>query len=191
MRKILYALLVTLDGYIEGPNGDLSWSEPNEELHRHFNDLTRRTATSLYGRRLYENMAAFWPTAHTNPSATDYEVEFAHLWQELPKVVFSKTLEKVEWNSTLMREVNPDEIARLKAQPGEYMDLGGAELAAAFRRHDLIDEYRLYIHPLVLGEGKPMFLPEGPQAEPTNLTLEDTHTFGNGVVMLRYARATP
>lgn len=187
MRKIIYAMMVSLDGYMEGPEGDLNWSQPDEELHTHFNDLTRSIATSFYGRRLYENMAAYWPTADENPAASAYEIEFAQIWKELPKVVFSTTLDDVAWHSTLMRAVDPQEIARLKAQPGQYMDVGGAELAASFMAHDLIDEYWLYVHPVVLGGGKPLF-PVGEKVR--TLQPIDTYNFSNGVVRLRYARAT-
>lgn len=185
MRKILYAHMVTLDGYFEGPDGDLSWSKPDEELHKHFNDLTRSVEVSLYGRKLYESMAAFWPTADAAPEATAVEVEFAQLWRELPKIVFSKTLEDVAWNSTLMPEVDPQEIEHLKQLPGEYMDVGGADLAKTFMQLDLIDEYRVYIHPVVLGAGRTMFSPLDGQIA---LELVETQTFSSGVVMLRYVR---
>lgn len=184
MRKIIYAQMVSLDGFVEGPNGELDWSEPSEELHKHFNDqyLMGEIDTSLYGRRLYEEMAAFWPAADEDPATPGVVVEFSRLWKELPKIVFSKTLEEVDWNAELKREVVPEEIEALKAQPGGGMDVGGAELASTFIQHGLIDEYRLYIHPVVLGGGTPMFPPD----ENLNLELVETRTFGGGVVMLCY-----
>jgi dihydrofolate reductase len=126
MRKIIYAMMVSLDGYIEGTDGSLDWHIVDEELHRHFNDLESKMDLLLYGRRLYETMAAYWPTADQNPSAPDYEVEYARIWQNKPKLVFSKSLDKVGWNSQLYREVNPEEINKLKAQPGNTLSLGGA-----------------------------------------------------------------
>lgn len=187
MRKIIYSLMVSLDGYVEGPNGELNWSEPGEELHKHFNDqyLTGEIDTSLYGRKLYENMAGYWSQdfeTDMDPPAHEVEIEFARVWKAIPKIVFSKTLEKVEWNSTLLREVNPEEITQLKQQPGSNIDVGGATLASTFIKHRLIDEYRLYIHPVTLGEGKPMF----PIGEQLNLELVETQTFACGVVMLKY-----
>jgi dihydrofolate reductase len=187
VRRIVYAMMVSLDGYVEGPDGGLGWSAPSEDLHRHFNDmyLTGEIGASLYGRRLYENMAAYWPTADENPSAPDVEVDFARAWKELPKVVFSRTLESVGWNATLEREVIPERILELKARPGGDMDVGGADLAATFIRLGLIDEYRLYVHPVVLGGGKPMF--------PADVGLDLEHvgsrTFEGGVVLLRYRPA--
>lgn len=184
MRKIIYAPMVSLDGFVEGPNGELDWSAPGEELHRHFNDqyLTGAIDTSLYGRRMYENMAAYWPTVKANSSAPDVEVEFARAWKKLSKIVFSTTLEDVEWNARLVREVVPEEIRALKAQPGGDMDLGGADLASTFMRHDLIDEYRLYVHPVVLGGGTPLF----PPGQELDLRLVETRTFSEGAVLLRY-----
>lgn len=186
MRKIIYAQMVSLDGFVAGPNGKLGWSAPGEELHQHFNDqyLTGQIDTSLYGRRMYENMAD-WPQVEANEAASDVEVEFARVWKQLPKVVFSTTLEDVKWNARLMRAVHPEEIEALKAQPGGDIDVGGADLAATFIRLGLVDEYRLYVHPVVLGGGTPMF----PPGEKLNLRLEETRTFRCGVVLLRYRPA--
>lgn len=112
-------------------------------------------------------------------------VEFARIWLDMPKFVFSGTLQHADWNTTVLRDVVPDEIVRLKAEPGGDMVLGGARLAAAFMRHDLIDEYRLDVDPIVLGQGQPMF-----QAPDTTITLRlaGTQVLGNGVVLLRYER---
>jgi dihydrofolate reductase len=103
--------------------------------------------------------------------------------RDMPKLVFSRTLERADWNSTIVREVDPEAIAALKAQPGGDLAVGGADLAAAFRRLDLVDEYRLYVHPVVLGSGKPLFAPSDTRA---GLRLVGTRTFGSGVVLLRY-----
>ena len=109
--------------------------------------------TFLYGRRLYELMAGYWPTADRNPAAHPVEVEFAHIWKEKPKIVFSRTLDRVKWNARLVREVIADEIIRLKAEPGDELEVGGPTLAATFMRLGLIDEYRPIVHPVVLGCG--------------------------------------
>lgn len=184
MRKIIYAQMVSLDGFVEGPNGELEWSTPGAELHQHFNDqyLTGAIDTALYGRRMYENMAAYWPAIDPNGSAAEVEIEFARAWRKLPKIVFSTTLERVKWNSILAREVVPEEIEALKTQDGGDIDLGGADLAATFIRLGLVDEYRLYVHPVVLGSGTPMF----PPGERLDLQLTQTRTFPCGVVLLRY-----
>ena len=185
MRKVIYSMNVSLDGFVEGSNRELDWSIPDEELHRFWNDQVREMSAFLYGRRLYELMANFWPTADQDPSAPDYIVEFARLWRDMPKVVFSTTLEKVKWNSRLVRDDIADEVARLKAQPGKDMDVGGPTLATTFMRLGLIDEYRLVVHPIVLGAGTPFF---PPLDERVGLRLVETHTFGSGFVYLRYQR---
>jgi dihydrofolate reductase len=112
-------------------------------------------------------------------------IEFARIWREMPKLVFSRTLQRDDWNTTVVRDVVPEEIRRLKAQPGGDLALGGADLADTFRRHDLIDEYRLYLHPVLLGAGKPLF--RGAEARSV-WRLVETRTFGSGVVLLRYQR---
>jgi dihydrofolate reductase len=174
---------VSLDGFIESANGDLDWTLVDQELHQHFNDLEKATDVLLYGRRLYETMAAFWPTADENPSAPPYEVEYARIWKSKPKIVFSRTLDQVGWNSRLSRGNIAEEVNRLKEQPDITMSVGGAGLAATLMQHRLIDEYRLYVVPTILGGGKPMF---GQLPDRINLRLVETHTFGNGVVLLRY-----
>lgn len=186
MRKVIYAISASLDGFIEAADGDLSWSFPDEELHKHFNDLESTIDTHLYRRRLYENMAAYWPTADENPDAPEHELEYARIWKAMPKVVFSKTLDRVGWNSRLVRDDIAGEVNRLKGLPGPAMSIGGAEIAASFMQLGLIDEYRLYIHPVTLGGGKPVFrhLPEK-----IKLQLVETQKFGSGVVLLRYQLA--
>jgi dihydrofolate reductase len=186
MRKVIYAMSVSLDGFFEGPHGDLDWSFPDEELHTHFNERERAIAIFLYGRRLYENMASFWPTADENPSAPPPEIEYARIWRDKPKLVFSKTLAKVSWNARLFSGDIAGEVNRLKDQPGGDMSVGGAELAAAFIQLGLIDEYWLYVFPVLLGGGKPMF---GPLHGTVPLHLVETRRFGSGVVLLRYQRA--
>jgi len=128
----------------------------------------------------------YWETADQNPSAPAYGLEFARIWKRTPKIVFSKTLEQVQRNARLVRDNIAEEIAKLKAQPGKNMDLGGPTIAATFMRLGLIDEYRLFVQPVVLGSGTPFF----PASDsPIKLRLVDTRTFGSGVVYLRYRRA--
>lgn len=182
MRKVIYSMPVSLDGFIEGPNGDFNWAVPDLELHQYFNDQELEISTHLYGRRLYETMS-YWQTADMNPLSTPVEVEFARRWQQVPTIVFSTTLEHVKANARMVKENIASEIARLKAQPGKDMILGGAGIGATFMKLGLIDEYRLYVHPVVLGSGKPFF----PQSsEKINLQLIETRTFTSGVVYLRY-----
>ena len=188
MRKVIYAMSMSLDGYVETAQGDLSWSVPDEELHRHFNDREREFDVNLYGRRLYELMAAYWPTAEEDPALLDYEREFARIWKSKPKVVFSRTLDHVEWNSRLVRDHIAEEVNQLKNQPGKYMDVGGPGLAASFMQLGLIDEYWLYFNPVALGGGKTFFPQNGIQIP---LRLVDTHVFSGGVVLLKYEPVHP
>jgi len=186
MRKVIYAMNLSLDGFIEDRNGSLNWSYPDEEMHKHFNELESTFDFHLYGRGLYENMAAFWPTADEDPSAPDFVIEYARIWKSIPNVVFSTSLDQVGWNSRLVKGDIAEEVNKLKAGPGKDMNVGGAGLAASFMQLGLIDEYRLYIHPVILGGGKPMF----PQLrDKIDLQLVETRRFGSGVVLLRYRGA--
>jgi dihydrofolate reductase len=186
MRKIILMMSVSLDGFIEGPNREIDWHMVDDELHSHFNEQIKAMGAVLNGRVTYELMAEFWPMADKDPSSTKPMVEFAGIWRDMPKIVFSKTLQHADWNTAVVRDVVPKEIMKLKAQTGGDLGLGGADLAATFMRHDLIDEFRIYVHPIVIGEGKPLF----PSLDSKiKLRLLDTRTFGNGVVLLRYQRA--
>ena len=186
MRKVIYSMMVSLDGFIEGTKRNLDWHIIDEELHTFANDQAREAGAFLYGRRLYEVMVDYWPTADTKPSAPGYEVEFARIWKDKPKIVFSKTLDKVQWNSRLVRDNIAGEITRLKQQPGEDLALGGANIASTVMQLGLIDEYRPIVHPVVLGGGTPFF---PPLDTPIKLRLVETRTFESGVVYLRYQRA--
>jgi len=188
MRKIILMMSVSIDGFMEGPNRELDWHMVDDELHGHFNEQLSAMGAFLSGRVTYELMARFWPTADADPSSTVPMVEFARIWRDMPKIVFSRTLERADWNTTVVRDVVAEEVLELKAQPGGDLALGGADLAAAFMRHDLIDEYRLYVHPIVIGQGKPLFQPADTKI---NLRLAETRTFGNGVVLLRYQHPGP
>ena len=186
MRRVIYSMMMSLDGYIARPSGELDWVVITEELHTFINDRESTIDTHLYGRRMYEVMAAHWPTADQSPAAPAYEVAYARIWQRMPKVVFSTTLDKVEWNSRLVRDNIAEEVAKLKAQPGKNMGLGGANIAATFMQLGLIDACQIYVHPTVLGSGTPMF----PASDNTlNMRLVETRTFDSGVVFLSYQRA--
>ena len=177
-------MAVSLDGYIAGPRGEGGWAAPDEELHRFHNDQAQELGLHLLGRRLYEVMA-YWETAEErNPTAPQYELEFARIWKVLPKIVYSTTLEEVEGDSRLSRGDPADEVLELKQKSGADIAVGGAALASSLTAHGLIDEYHLFVTPVVLGGGRPFF------AGDTRLDLEllETRTFGSGVVYLRYGR---
>jgi dihydrofolate reductase len=184
-RKLILMSGISLDGFIEGPNREIDWHMVDEELHQHFNDELATMGAFLGGRVTYELMADFWPTADEDPSNPPTMIEFARIWRVMPKFVYSRTLEKADWNTTIFREVVPAEIEELKSQPGGDLLLGGADLAVSFMEHDLIDEFRIYVHPILIGRGKPLFSHSDTMQV---LRLAETRVFGNGVVLLRYAR---
>ena len=185
MRKIILWMMVSIDGFFEGPDGDLDWHVVDDELHRYFNGQLAEMSAFLDGRVTYELMAQFWPTADQDPTNPEPMVEFSRIWREMPKIVYSRTMDRADWNTTISREVDVEEIAALKAQPGGDMVVGGADLAAEFARLDLIDEYRLFVNPIILGRGRRLF-PDSDVRRP--LRLIGTKTFGNGVTLLRYGR---
>ena len=183
MGKLIYGMNVSVDGYIADANDDIGWSAPSEDLHQFWNDRERNTAVALYGRRLYDLMAAFWPTADQHPDADPVTVDFARVWRAMPKVVFSRTLESVDWNSRLERG-DPVEVAtRLKAETDGVLEVAGATLAAPIVRAGLVDEFLVVVTPTAVGGGKPFF-----PALPSwiSLRLAENRTFDNGAVLLRY-----
>ena len=184
MRKIVLTASVSLDGYMSGPNGEIDWHMVDDELHAEMNRSFAGASVFLDGKVSYELMADFWPTADQDPDAAPVIVEFARLWRAMPKIVWSRTLTEVGWNSTLRREFVPEEIRALQAQPGGDMVIGPGILASTFMDHDLVDEYWLNVNPIILGIGQPVF------RSPDRLPLEliDTRTFGNGVVRVRHRR---
>jgi dihydrofolate reductase len=184
MRTLTFAMNVSLDGYVAAPGDDLGWSTPSDELFQWWSDRVAATELALYGRRLWETMSAHWPTADQQPGATPAHVEYVRRWREMPKVVFSSTLESVEGsNARLVSGDAVAEIARLKAEDGGRMDIGGATLAAAAMRAGLVDEYVLVTAPVIIGGGAPFFPPLDEQVQ---LDLVETRTFPGGVLLTRY-----
>ncbi len=182
MGKLIYSMMTSLDGYVETAGREIDWLVVDEEVHRFANEQARESGAFLYGRRLYELMAGFWPTADEDPSAPSYVAEYARIWRPKPKIVFSKTLDTVGWNSQLAREVVAEGILELKRRYGD-LEVGGPSLAAAFARLGLIDEYGLFVNPIVLGGGTPFF----PILDrPIGLRLAETRAFRSGVMYLRY-----
>ena len=183
-RRIVLQMNVSIDGYFEGPGGDLSWHRVDDELHQHFNDVLRGMSVFLEGRATYELMEAFWPTADQHPGVDGPMQEFAGIWREMPKIVYTRTLAEVGQGAIIEREVDPAAIRALKKQPGGDMARGGAGLGEESLRHGLVDELRLYVQPVVLGQGRRLFS----DGAVTDLELLESRVFGNGVVLLRYAQ---
>jgi dihydrofolate reductase len=182
MRKIILPMQVSVDGFFEGPARQIDWHLIDDELHTFVNESLRTMGAFLSGRVSWELMASVWPAIDRDPAASKPMAEFAKIWLSMPKIVFSRTLAAAGWNTTIARDVDPDAIAELKAQPGGDMVVGGADLAATFLRHGLVDEHWLYVQPIVLGEGRRLF----PADAKMPLRLVESRRFGNGVVLLRY-----
>jgi dihydrofolate reductase len=184
MPDLIFSMSMSLDGFIAGPSGEIDWSVPDDDLFRFHTEQVRGLGAHLLGRRLYETMV-YWETAGEQPSTSEDELEFARIWQKLPKVVFSSTLEKVQGNARLATGGLAEEVAKLKEESGKDIAIGGAGLAASAMKLDLIDEYLVFINPVVLGGGTPYFPPRDERIE---LKLVETRTFGSRVVHLRYRR---
>lgn len=183
MGTLVFGMNVSLDGYIADPDGDINWSDPDDELHQYWNDDARGVAVSLYGRRLYELMAAYWPTADQEPDVSAVTADFAKAWLAMPKVVFSSTLTEVAWNSRLERGDVVSVARELKASTDGVIEVAGATLAAPLIRAGLVDEYRMVVHPTAIGGGTPFF----PASTRVPLRLVETRTFPSGAVLLRHA----
>jgi len=183
MAKLIYSVITSLDGYIKDAHGNFDWAAPDDEVHSFINDLERPIGTYLYGRRVYEVMA-FWETAHDLPPVMR---DFAELWRAADKIVYSRTLEKVSSARTrIEREFDPDAVRQIKARAARDISVGGPELAAQAIRAGLVDEYHLFLHPVVVGGGKKSL----PDNALVNLVLVDERRFGSGVVHLHYRLRT-
>ena len=183
MRKLAFAMNVSADGYVAAPGDDLGWSVPSDEVFQFWSDRVAATGLALYGRRLWDDMSSHWPTAAQQPGATPAEVEYAQRWKAMPKVVFSSTVRPVDWNARLVTGDAVAEIARLKSEDGDSMEIAGATLAASAMRAGLIDEYVLLTAPVLVGGGKPFFTALDSWV---NLKLVETRTFADGVLLTRY-----
>lgn len=183
MRKLIFWIGASLDGYFEGPDADISWHKVDAEFHQYANDELAKMSAFLQGRKTHALMAAFWPRAAETHPGQKQMVEFGELWKRMSKFVYSRTWTDPAWNSTIYTKVDPAQVQALKSQPGGDMTLGGPELAAEFLKLGLVDEIRYFVHPVLVGKGKQVFPEGGPSRE---MELQETKRFGNGVVMLRY-----
>ncbi len=183
MRSVTFSMGMSLDGYIVGPDGGFDWTAPDAEVFRFWIDEIREVGVHLLGRRLYETML-YWETADQDPSLDDSMLEWAAIWNPLPKVVFSTTLSAVQGNARLASGGLAEEIGRLRAEPGQGdIAIGGATLAAKAAASDLIDEYRPRVYPVMVGGGIPYY---PPRERRVDLQLLESRTFPSGVVALRY-----
>ena len=185
MAKVIYSLGVSLDGFVEDEGGGFEWSAPREDVHRIANEHVREASALLFGRRMFEELDAYWTDAATRDDHDEVSAEFARIYVETPRIVFSDSLETVPDGVRLVRSADARaEVERLKQEPGGHLEIGGPALAASMV--DLIDEFRMWLCPVVLGGGKP-YWPVPP--EQLDLRLAENRTCDGGVLYLRYERA--
>jgi dihydrofolate reductase len=186
MANLIYSAITSLDGYVADEDGNFDWAAPDEEVHGFVNELERQVGTYLYGRRIYETMV-YWETAHTLPDQPPVVEDFAQIWQAADKIVYSRTLETVSSARTrIERDFDPEAVGQLKASAGRDLSVGGPDLAAQAIKAGLVDEYHLFLTPIVVGGGKPSL----PDQVRVKLELLDERRFGSGVVHLHYRTKT-
>jgi dihydrofolate reductase len=189
MRKVVWLMHVSLDGFVAGPNGEIDWVQFDDALIEDVQNLVNTADTALFGRVTYQLMESYWPTAADSPTATKHDLDHSRWLNPAPKIVFSRSLRNVQWRNTrIVRDHIGEEIARLRKQPGKNLILfASPTLGSTFMNLDLIDEYFFNINPIVLGKGKPLFRD---QSEMHELKLLSSKIYENGVVSLRYAGAS-
>ena len=182
MAKLIYLMNTSLDGYVEDPDGNFDWTEPDEEVHTFINDLIRTVGTYLFGRRMYETMV-FWETSHTIPDQPQFALDFAREWKSADKIVYSTTLKSVSSDKTrIERSFEPEAVRILKDNADRDLIVEGPALAAQAIKADLVDEIHQLVAPVILGGGK-RFYPDNVSLQ---LELIDERRFDSGVVYLRY-----
>jgi dihydrofolate reductase len=184
--KLIYLLNVSLDGFFESADHSPDFANVDDEIHGWFNDQVRTLDATLYGRRMYETMAAYWPYGEDDPEGTDTTREFSRIWKPMPKIVFSSTLDSVDHNARLVNGDVGEALEEVRREFDGDIGVGGPNLANQFARRGLVDEYRLVVHPVVLGAGTPLW---PPLDEPLRLKLVETRTFASGVIAVSYAPA--
>lgn len=182
MRKIIWWVHTSVDGHIDGPNGEFDWPAVGPELFAYSEALTERVDTFIYGRAVWDMMASYWPTADAH-STDSHDINYAPVWRKTPKVVFSSTLTEAEWDTRVIGGDLATSVAALKAEPGKDLLLtGGSAFAGALTELGLIDEYHIVVHPVVLGGGKPLF----PTGRRRDLRLVESRSFDSLTTLLRY-----
>jgi dihydrofolate reductase len=183
VAKLIYAAITSLDGFIEDAEGNFEWAAPDEQVHAFVNDLERPVGTYLYGRRMYQTMT-YWESPRDLAEQPAFVQDFAGIWQAADKIVYSRTLSSVSTARTrIEREFDPDAVRRLKATADSDLTVGGADLAAQAIEAGLVDEYHLFLVPVVVGAGKRAFPEKNVRV---NLELLDERRFGNGTIFVRY-----
>lgn len=184
MGRLIYAAMASLDGYFEDTAGVFGWSAPDDEVLAFVNDLERSIGTHLYGRRMYETMV-YWETADIDPGQSEPSYDFARIWRAAEKIVYTRTLpaEPTTARTSLKRSFDPLDVLRLKQMSTSDLSISGADLAGQALAAGLVDECQLFLAPIAVGGGKPVF----PLGFCSRLELLDEHRFSNGTVCVRYS----
>lgn len=183
MAKLMYLMNTSLDGYVEDAQGSFNWTARDPGVNGYISDITATFGTYLYGRKIYE-MMAYWEHDYANHDQPPYMLDYARIWQSAEKIIYSTTLpEPRSARTRIERAFDPDAVRQLKATAERAMSINGPELAAHALRAGVVDEIQMFVHPVVVGGGKP-FLPDGLRL---NLALTEERAFANGVVAVRYA----
>ena len=184
MRKLVLFMHTSLDGKVAGPNGEMNWIKVDEEIFEYAGDRTSASDTALYGRVTWQMMEGYWPTAADKPNPSKHDIEHSAWYKKVHKVILSRTLKGELVNTTIINENLAESINAIKRQSGkEIIIFGSPSAAQALMQEDLIDEYWLFVNPIVLGEGVPLF-----PNHPAQLQLVKTHAFSSGVVCLHYKK---
>jgi dihydrofolate reductase len=183
-NKIIVWMQSSLDGFSAGPNGELDWPQIGDEIHTHFVSTLRDAGLFVYGHTVFDMMASYWPIADTLPDSNANQVAYSQIWKPMPKAVLSRNLTEADWNATVVADV--DQIRDLAdAADGDTYVFGGSQTVAALAAEDLVDEYQIFVHPVVLGAGSPLF---PPLTDRQPMQLIESRTFDGRVAGLRYAR---
>jgi dihydrofolate reductase len=187
MRKIVLLMHISLDGFVAGPNGEMSWIKVDDSLWNYITEVTNAADTALFGANTYKLMEAYWPTADKQPNATKHDIDHAHWVNAANKFVFSKTLEKTSWQHTsIIKDNIKEEMIKLKKQPGKnLLMIGSLSLAQIFMQMGLIDELRLNVNPVILGSGKSLF---NGINQPIDFSLGNVQSFKTGVLAVTYKK---
>ncbi len=187
MSRLIYSAIASLDGYVADEHGDFGWAAPDDEVHAFVNDLERSVGTYLYGRRMYEVMV-YWETAHSLASEPPAMRDYAEIWRAADKIVYSSTLETVSSAKTRVeRSFEPAAVGRIKASASRDITVGGPHLAAQAVKAGLVDEWHLFVVPVMVGGGT-RWLPDDVRVR---LELQDEHRFDKGTVHLHYRTLSP
>lgn len=187
MGKLIYSMITSLDGYVNDHDGKFGWAEPDTESHAFINERSHSIGTYLYGRRMYQ-MMVFWETFQGSPDMPPPYEDYARIWRAADKIVYSTTLdEPASARTRIERDFDPEAVRRLKAESELDISIDGPTLAAQAIRAGLVDEYALYVAPVIVGGGNPFF----PQDVPVDLKLLEEQRLGSGMMYLRYGVRNP